>query len=479
MTTASDSIIWDFDQESQKGANNSSTSAIIRDAREMLRNPQRLRAVQHIALRGVPQIKHLRDGFFANNLAPDETEILKKWMSESRIPETKPEGHPSDAAASPSAETAAGVIITLLSRLQNIKTLEIQTFDRTAEDEDAQRHPAGDLFTARLLQHLASPSPSPNPRGAQQLRLIESATISVPRPEDDPEDEMDYYVYPSSVLPLFSLPRIRRIEAHRVDDGGETTIPAVIAPCHSLRELVLVRCQLTPGSLAALLRASPDLTSLRCDLVLDAEHAPAPAQAPAGIGSTTTTWYDLDEVRASLGPLQGSLEDLSLALNLWSSSGIDCGNDLSGVRPGIRGSLGPGLLRGFGRLARLSASLPVLLGWHVRGSPGLADVLPAGLRSLTVTNEMFFWWRYEWDGVVDWDDDETGQYGNNDHNNNPRWRWIEDKIVEYLESRPASLEELVLEISACGEAERVAQLRDTLVSKGQDVGVKVAIRVKS
>lgn len=441
---APDSITWDFDQASQMGTKNSSSSTIVSRVREILRDPKQVKTIQHVALRGVPQIKHLENSFFTNSLAPHETATLKKWVSEVQIPESKlaPTSQGQDGHDSPSVPSA---VVAVLSRLSDLKTLEVHTFDRTAEDEEDQLHPAGDPFTARLL-HLISSSP------LGFGRALETARILVPRPEDDAEDEMDYYVYPSSLLPLFGLPSIRRIEAHRVDDGGKPVPATPGAACPTLRELRLVRCQLTEESLDLVLGAAPNLSTLHCDLVLDAEHV--------------SGWFDLGKVRASLDGLKGSLEDLSLALNLWSSTAIDCGEKGPWV---IHGSLGS--VKDFDRLTRLSVSLPVLLGWHVQESGRLADVLPAGIRSLTITNEMFFWWHYEWDGV-DWEK----KRGENDI---PRWRWIEEKIVEYLKGRPGGLEELVLDISTAGEAERSAQLRDTLVSKGKDAGVKVAVHLKS
>lgn len=441
---APESLGWDFGQASEMGMKNSSSSSIVSNVREILRDPKQLKTIQHVALHGVPRIKHLESSFFANNLAPHEKETLKTWVSAVQVPKSKLAATPQDQDErdSPSATHA---VVAVLSRLSDLKTLEVHTFDRTTEDEEDQLHPAGDPFMAHLL-HLTSLSPP------GFGRALETARILVSRPEDDPEDEMDYYVYPSSLLPLFGLPSVRRIEAHRVDDGGEPVPAAPGVICPTLRELRLVRCQLTEESLGLVLRAAPNLAILHCDLVLDAEH----------VGG----WFDLGRVRASLDGLKGSLEDLSLTLNLWSSTAIDCGEKGPW---GIRGSLGS--LKDFDRLTRLSISLPVLLGWHVESSGKLADVFPAGIRSVTITNEMFFWWHYEWDGV-DWEK-KRGE------DKIPRWRWIEEKIVEYLEGRPGSLKELVLDISTAGETERGAQLRDTLVSKGQDVGVKVAVHLNS
>lgn len=440
---APDSITWDFDQASEMGTKTSSSSSFVSNVREILRDPKLLKAIQHVALRGVPQIKHLERSFFTNNLAPHEAEILKTWVAEVQSPESKLASTPQGQGEcdSPSVTSA---VVAVLSRVSDLKTLEVHTFDRTAEDEEDQLHPAGDPFTARLLRLIG-----PSPLGFG--RVLETARILVPRPEGDPEDEMDYYVYPSSLMPLFGLPSVQRIEAHRVDDGGGPVPAGPGVTCQTLRELRLVRCQLTDESLGLVLGAAPSLATLHCDLVLDAEHV--------------SGWFDLGKVRASLDGLKGSLEDLSLALNLWSSTAIDCGEKGPW---GIRGSLGS--LEDFDRLTRLSVSLPIFLGWHVEGSAKLADVLPAGIQSLTITNEMFFWWHYEWDGV-DWDK-KRGE------DNIPRWRWVEEKIAEYLEGRPGRLEELVLDISTAGEVERGAQLRDTLVSKGQDLGVKVAVHLK-
>lgn len=434
---APESITWDFDQASQMGAKSSSSSNILSNVREILRDPNRLQTIQRVALRGVPQIKHLESRFFTEDLAPHETETLKTWVSEMQATESGPAPTPRRESEQDS-QSGTSAVVAILSRLSDLKTLEVQTFDRTADGEEAQLQPAGDPFTACLLRRLVSSWP-PGTMG----RVLETARVLVPRPEDDPEDEMDYYIYPSSLLPLFSLPSIQRIEAHRVNDGGKP-VPSVTT-CQTLKELRLIRCQLTEESLGLVFGAAPNLTTLHCDLVLDAEH--------------TSGWFDLSRVRASLAGLRDSLEDLSLSLNLWSSTAIDCGNEGPW---GICGSLGS--LRGFDRLTRLSVSLPVLLGWRVQGSSSLADVLPAGLRSLTITNEMFFWWRYEWDGVG-WD--KKGEH------DIPRWKSIEEKIVEYLESQPESLRELVLDIPTAGEAVRAEELRDTLVSKGQNLGVKV------
>ncbi|KAL1852538.1 hypothetical protein Daus18300_012136 [Diaporthe australafricana] len=441
---APDLITWDFDEAGQIGTKNSLSSTIVSNVRDILRDSKSLKAIQHVALRGVPQIKHLESSFFTNSLAPHETETLKTWVSELQILESKVAPTPKGQVEcdSPSATSA---VVAVLSRLSDLRTLEVYTFDQTAEDEEDQLHPAGHPFMARLLQLTSS---SPHGFG----RMLETAKILVPRPEDDPEDEMDYYVYPSSLLPLLGLPSIQRIEAHRVDDGGKPVPATPGVTCQTLRDLRLVRCQLTEDSLGLLLAAAPNLTTLYCDLVLDAEHV--------------SGWFDLGKIRESLDGVKGSLEDLSLALNLWSSTAIDCGEKGPW---GIRGSMGS--LKDFDRLTRLSVSLPVLLGWHVEGSGKLADVLPEGMRSLTITNEMFSWWHYEWDGV-DWDEKRSGY-------DTPRWRWIEEKIVEYLEGQPGSLEELVLDISTAAEAERATKLRETLMSKGKEVGVKVAVQSKS
>ncbi|KAK2004395.1 hypothetical protein LX36DRAFT_706335 [Colletotrichum falcatum] len=249
---------------------------------------------------------------------------------------------------------------------------------------------------------------------------------------------------------MFYLPRIRAVELHRVDDGRRPlswSVPDV--PCATtLTELVLSKAQLPEENTDRIIRFCPNLTTLRYEHVIDAEYASA--------------WLNLGRVRDSLSALESSLEDLTFAIALWTSTDVDCGD--AGTW-GTQGSLGS--LSGFTRLTRLAVSLPALLGWRADGSARLADVLPEGLESLTITNEMHFWWRYQWDDR-DWDHHEPVA---------PRWRSIEAKTVEYLESRPPSLKGLKVELPVSGGGKRAEELKVSLFSKGEVVGIKLDVEL--
>jgi hypothetical protein len=67
----------------------------------------------------------------------------------------------------------------------------------------------------------------------------------------------------------------------------------------------------------------------------------------------------------------------------------------SNISP-VRGQLGP--LKKFSRLRKLKAPIVTLLGWSPGALPlRLAEVLPAGLRHLGLTEDMLSQCTYEWD----------------------------------------------------------------------------------
>ncbi|KAK2024501.1 hypothetical protein LX32DRAFT_697132 [Colletotrichum zoysiae] len=427
-----DVLQWEWDQEDVDRADSPSLAKTIDDMRRLLNNPAHISAIRHVTLRGVRAAQHFESDHLTRRLAEEDKAALKSWVVDAKLPLATPAVPEHDGDILMTDATAA-----LLSRLPALKTLDIETFDRTDDDEWTGSRPPGDPFMASLNQLILSA------RGGPAFQAIETAKVLVPVPDDEPENEFDFYVYAGTVLPLFHLPRIRTVELHRVDDGRKPlSWPGPDVPrATALTELALIKSQISGENAGRIIRVCPNLRTLRYEHVVDAEHASA--------------WLDLGRVRDSLAALEGSLEDLTLAVTLWASTAVDCGE----AGPwGIRGSLGS--LRGFARLARLTVSLPALLGWRTEDSAKLADVLPEGLQSLTITDEMYFWWRYQWDDL-DWD--RRKQVA-------PRWRSIEAKVVEYLESRPRSLKELKLEISVAGEGGRAEQLKAGLVSKGEARG---------
>ncbi|KXH28782.1 hypothetical protein CNYM01_10605 [Colletotrichum nymphaeae SA-01] len=427
-------ILWDWDQ--------SDLTAVIEDMRRLLGNVPHLAATKDVTLRGVRATKDSQAALLAKSLTSSDKATIKSWITESRLPTERTEALLQEPEVSLAHNTAI-----LLSRLPALKTLEVQTYDRNDHDEWTQSRPPGDHFLTLLSQLVAS-----NSVAGSSFSNVETIKVLVPTPDGDSANEFNFYVYAENILPFYYLPQIRTLELHRVEDGGKSIIwpaPHPKPSAATLEELVLSRCQLSEENVGQLLRASPNLKTFRCGYVIDAEYV--------------SDWVDLEALRSSLDTLKASLEELSFALTLWTSTAIDCGE----VGPwGIRGSFGS--LKDFTRLTRLSISLPVLLGWETKGSSKLADVLPEGLQALTITNEMFFWWHYRWDDL-DWEEDDPVV---------PMWQSLEAKIVEYLDSRPRHLKELGLEISMVGEEQRAEEMKANLISKGSGVGVTVTVELK-
>ncbi|KAE9565913.1 hypothetical protein CGMCC3_g17909 [Colletotrichum fructicola] len=347
----------------------------------------------------------------------------------------------------PAGDVAA--LAVLLSRLPALETLEIRTFDRAEDEEDDEQpgSPApGDPVISLLCRQMLSAE-------ATAFAHVRTARIFVPNPDDDPAAEFGFYISMDTILPLFCLPRVQALELHRVEDGGrQVSWPTQGGPVSAtlLKELVMSRAQLSEANMDRLIRACPNLEVLRWEHVIDAEYA--------------RSWLDLDALRASLETLKHSLEYLSFSVTLWTSTAIDCGERGPW---GIRGTLAS--LRGFVRLKRVTISLPVLLGWRTGNSARLADVLPASIERVTITNELFFWWHCRWDDSK-WEADGPSV---------PRWHTLEAKILEYLETRPPNLKQLKVEVWTAGEESRAEELRDRLISAGRVTGVHITIELRS
>ncbi|KAJ0327250.1 hypothetical protein COL5a_006041 [Colletotrichum fioriniae] len=427
-------ILWDWDQ--------SDLTAAVEDMRRLLNNASHLTPIRDVTLRGVRAAKDLHAAALAKCLTTSDKATIKSWITESRLLAERSEALLQESEV-PLAQTTA----ILLSRLPALKTLEVQTYDRNDHHEWTQSRPPGDEFLTVLSQLVAAGTVA-----GSSFSNLETIKVLVPTPNGESANEFNFYVYAENVLPFFYLPQIRTLELHRVEDGGKSITWPAPHPSPSsatLEELVLSRCQLSEENVGQLLRAAPNLKAFRCGYAVDAEYA--------------SDWVDLEVLRSLLDTLKASLEELSFALTLWTSTAIDCGE----VGPwGIRGSLGS--LKDFRRLTRLSISLPVLLGWETKGSSKLADVLPEGLQALTITNEMFFWWHYRWDDL-DWEEDDPVV---------PMWQSLEAKIVEYLESRPRHLKELRLEISMVGEEQRAEELNANLIARGSEAGVTITVELK-
>ncbi|KAI8245215.1 hypothetical protein K4K55_002637 [Colletotrichum sp. SAR 10_96] len=395
----------------------------------IVRNAARINSIRRVTLQGMRTAQRLGREFCSKNFDEEERAVLGSWLVKVR-------------GEAPGELQLPDVMAAIVSHLSSAISLEIQTFDRASHDDGGKARPPGDPFLCTLGQLISSSNDS------SLLNSLERVKLSVPVPDGDLEKEFGCCIYPESILPFFSLPSIKTLELHRVDDGGK---PVLLLTAPTLKSLVLKRCQLTEDNIATIIRSSPSLEVLCADIAIDADYV--------------NGWFNMEKLQTSLAPLKESLKELSMSLDLWSSTAIDC----SRAGPwGVRSSIG--LLEDFISLTHLTISLPVLLGWKTQGAADLIDVLPETLEVLTITNEMASWWQYQWDDL----NCEGG------HAESARWETLEWKIMEFLECRPPSLKELRIEIGeVAGEEERAKELKARLVDTGRPVGVNVAIEFKT
>ncbi|KAF3803993.1 hypothetical protein GCG54_00008497 [Colletotrichum gloeosporioides] len=425
MTThIEDELCWDW--------NDGSIPKIISQMRFIVRNAARINNIRSVTLRGMRTTQRLGREFCSKNFDEEERAVLGSWLA-------NVQGEATGGLELPDA------IAAIVSHLSSAISLEIQTFDRASHDDGGKARPPRDQFLCTLGQLIYSSNNS------SVLNSLETLQLSIPIPDGDLAKDFGYCIYPESILPFFSLPSIKTLELHRVDDGGKPIKPISLLTAPTLKRLVLKRCQLTEDNIATIIRNSPTLEVLRVDIAIDADCA--------------KEWLNMENLQTALAPLKESLKELSLSLTLWSSTAIDCG----GPGPwGIRGSIGS--LEDFTSLVHLNISLPVLLGWKTQGTADIIDVLPESLEVLTITNEMSFWWKYQWDDLNRENDDAEVA----------RWETLEWKIMDFLESRPLSLKELRLEIGeVAGKEERAKELKARLVDTGRPVGVNVTVEFET
>lgn len=426
MTThIEDEICWDWSHDG-------SIPKVISQIRFIVRNAAQINNIRSVTLRGRRSTQRLGREFCTQNFDEEERAVLGSWLANLQDEATVELQLPD-------------VIAAILSRLSSATTLEIQTFDRASYDDGGKARPSGDPFLCTLGQLISASNNS------SVLNSLETIQLSIPIPDGDLTKHSGYCIYPESILPFFGLPSIKTLELHRVDDGGKPIKPISFLTAPTLKSLVLKRCQLIEDNIATIIRNSPNLEVLRVDIAIDAD--------------CTKGWLNMENLQTALATLKESLKELSLSLTLWSSTAIGCG----GPGPwGIRGSIGS--LEDFTSLTRLTISLPVLLGWKTQGTADIIDVLPESLEVLTITNEMSFWWKYQWDDLNRENDDAEVA----------RWETLEWKIMDFLESRPLSLKELRLEIGeVAGEEERAKELKARLVDTGRPVGVNITVEFKT
>ncbi|KAN0072853.1 hypothetical protein V8E54_008967 [Elaphomyces granulatus] len=150
------------------------------------------------------------------------------------------------------------------------------------------------------------------------------------------------------------------------------------APTSSLRRLNLHRSSIADHTVRELLHLSPCLETLRFDHLCNV--------------ADPQKWQDCSLLTSALRQVQPTLRELDLSVGLYSDAAEEV--DYLEIIP-VRGQLGP--LREFSRLRKLKTPIVTLLGWSPGALPlRIADVVPAGLTHLGLTEDMAMQCMYEW-----------------------------------------------------------------------------------
>ncbi|KAH7344364.1 hypothetical protein BKA66DRAFT_478834 [Pyrenochaeta sp. MPI-SDFR-AT-0127] len=226
-------------------------------------------------------------------------------------------------------------------------------------------------------------------------------------PPEGPNDWKQTDISAVPVLQLSELPQVDELYLSGLVLTINST-PAMLGESLPTQRLILKECQITATELGLLLHHSPKLTSLDCEVLIDAEK--------------TREWFDLSNISQALAPCQATLQHLRISFELATSTAIDTGNEGPW---GIRSSLTS--LKPFIQLQSLEVGFVTLLGWNTSDTRKLSEVLPHSLKRLTLTREVALWWGYQWDDVF-----ETGT--------------VAGMIQECFEGNPCHLQELVLHV---------------------------------
>ncbi|KAH7050300.1 hypothetical protein B0J12DRAFT_93151 [Macrophomina phaseolina] len=247
----------------------------------------------------------------------------------------------------------------------------------------------------------------------------------------------------STLAPVFRLPRLKHLEMQNVEIVSDSLDDAELSPTPTVKTLTLRECPLRPHHVVALLQACPALESFDCEIMYDAEYA------------ASTGPYDFSDISDAIGTLSETLQYLRLIIILFTTTAIDIGNPGPW---GISSSIGRSL-KTFKQLKRLQVSLPVLLGWHARGTASLADVLPDSLEELFVTQEPAYWDGYEWNDL--------------DFSEEPGYVAVCTKIRDYIQDKPERLRKITIAVEDMEDQEAMVFTQDIA-----DLAAKIGIEVE-
>lgn len=194
----------------------------------------------------------------------------------------------------------------------------------------------------------------------------------------DPENSVSY-IDLDLIRPIFYSDTVQKFE-YLMTQPWQLTWNRPAAPrSESLTMLRLFRTNITRGTLAQLLHATPNLKRLHYEqeILFNANTPTAPPLSP---------YLNLDGLNIALSNLKNTLEECKLTLSLAPGSLSPAEIKLQGLQfPAMQGTLA--VLKEMRHLVTVDIPMVMFLGWAPDFAASLSEVLPWGLRHLTLRDD--------------------------------------------------------------------------------------------
>lgn len=194
----------------------------------------------------------------------------------------------------------------------------------------------------------------------------------------DPENAVSY-IDLDLIRPVFYSDTVRTFE-YLMTQPWQLSWKRPVAPrSESLTMLRLFRTNITRGTLAQLLHATPTLKRFHYEqeILFNANTPTAPPHSP---------YLNLDGLNIALANLSNTLEECKLTLSLAPGSLSPAEIKLQGLQfPIIQGTLA--VLKEMQNLVNVEVPMVMFLGWAPDFAASLSEVLPWGVRCLTLRDD--------------------------------------------------------------------------------------------
>lgn len=194
----------------------------------------------------------------------------------------------------------------------------------------------------------------------------------------DPENTVSY-IDLDLIRPIFYSDTVQTFEYLMTQPWQLSWSRPVSPRSESLSMLRLFRTNITRGTLDQLLHATPNLRRFHYEqeLLFNTNTPTAPPLSP---------YLNLDGLNIALANLKNTLQECKLTLSLAPGSLSSAEIKLQGLQfPAIQGTLA--VLKDMQNLTNVEVPMVMFLGWAPDFAASLSEVLPWGLRQLTLRDD--------------------------------------------------------------------------------------------